>query len=163
MCEQGEAENSESPREKSPRFARKSMRSSSCDSKHADQGPRLQYQSKRKASTFSLRSLTKSLSKRPRLGFRKWAHSVLNEGSRRLSLAKARWRNRQDREERSFNVRRVHRCQNQHAEPLKDRDGKTADVFASERCLEKAEEWWKDGTERYHAHKWRVLTGERAA
>lgn len=58
--------------------------------------------SKRKASQFSLRSLTRPFAKRPRLGFRRWAHHVLRRGSRRLSQAYRRWRRQNERERREF-------------------------------------------------------------
>lgn len=57
---------------------------------------------KRQASHFSLRSLGKPFSKRPRLGFRKWANSVFHESGRRLRVAKRKIKEHAGMERRQF-------------------------------------------------------------
>ena len=57
---------------------------------------------KRKASQFSLRSITEPFSKRPRLGFRKWAASVCREGSRRFNIARQKWKQQTEAEKKDF-------------------------------------------------------------
>lgn len=58
--------------------------------------------SKRKASQFSLRSLTNSLAKRPRLGLGKLATHLVQSSTRRVSAAKHKWRQQSELEKRQF-------------------------------------------------------------
>lgn len=112
--------------------------------------------SKRKASVFSLRSLTNSLSKRPRFGLRKWASSMYQQTSQRLSLARLKWRQQARRDRRAFEAwRDRHRSRtSQEASPYKGRSDGHGVLSSSERHECANEDWWRDGVSRYEAPKW---------
>ncbi|KAK8144947.1 hypothetical protein G3M48_005110 [Beauveria asiatica] len=57
---------------------------------------------KRRASHFSLRSLSKPFSKRSFLNLRKWANSIYRKSSRRFSVAKQKLTQHTETERRSF-------------------------------------------------------------
>ncbi|OAA43681.1 hypothetical protein NOR_04256 [Metarhizium rileyi] len=114
------------------------------------------HQSKRKASQFSLRSLTKSLSKRPRLvAFRQWAINFYHGSSRRLSEAYHRlkyhrqghsgepgaWRSMRRRHRRG-DGERGNPCDQPYGE------------FKYDQGAPGNQEWWKDGVTKYRAPSW---------
>ncbi|KAM0250002.1 hypothetical protein ACHAQJ_008807 [Trichoderma viride] len=112
-------------------------------------------QSKRKASVFSLRSLTNSLSKRPRFGLRKWANTVYQQGSRRLNMARLKWRHQPRQDRRVFEAWRArHRRMTHDGTPRKEKSEKNYGTFPSERKVCTNEDWWRDGVSRYEAPKW---------
>ncbi|KAG5913504.1 hypothetical protein E4U42_001110 [Claviceps africana] len=117
--------------------------------------------SKRKASTFSLRSLTRSLTKRRRLmAIRHWASKVYHKSSRRLTEAYRRFKSHHQ-----THPARVHgpwdRGQQQQQQQ-RDRAAKSIGdsgddqprgsnaAFGFER-QRRSEDWWKDGVSRYRA------------
>ncbi|RFU73142.1 hypothetical protein TARUN_9107 [Trichoderma arundinaceum] len=111
--------------------------------------------SKRKASAFSLRSLTNSLSKRPRFGLRKWASTVYQHGSQRLSLARSKWRHQARQDRRMFEAWRVrHRRTTQDTSLCKEKPSIGYGTFASERKVCTNEDWWRDGVSRFEAPRW---------
>ncbi|KAK2591624.1 hypothetical protein QQS21_010693 [Conoideocrella luteorostrata] len=113
--------------------------------------------SKRKASTFSLRSLTRSLAKRRRLTtIRQWAGSVYRNSARRIKEAyrKIKYRHQTPLEDvvgsgagpgpGAFRG-------NEH--PISSPNGKPEGsnrMFAFDRSR-RSEDWWKDGVSRYRA------------
>ncbi|KAL7785202.1 hypothetical protein V8C37DRAFT_394530 [Trichoderma ceciliae] len=117
-------------------------------------------QSKRKASVFSLRSLTNSLSKRPRFGLRKWASTVYQQGSQRLNLARLKWRHQARQDRRMFEAWRVrHRKVTQDGSPCKEKHDRSYETSSPERKVCVNEDWWRDGVSRYEAPKWMNFRG----
>lgn len=117
-------------------------------------------QSKRKASAFSLHSLTNPLSKHPRFGLRKWASNVYQQGSQRLSLARLKWIRPARQDRRMFEAWRMrHRGTNQEVSPCKEKADRNSGLFSSERRVCANEDWWKDGVSRYEAPKWMNFRG----
>lgn len=120
-------------------------------------------QSKRKASTFSIRSLTSSLSNRPRFGLRKWASTVVRQGSQRLNMARLKWgyQPRQNRQDRGFFEvwRARHRRVAQNMSPGQEQLKKEYETFSTERKVCSNEDWWRDGVSRYEAPKWMNFRG----
>lgn len=113
------------------------------------------WQSKRKASHFSLRSLSNSF-KRPRLGFRKWASHVYHQSSRRLSQACQKWRlahNHHDR--RAFEAWKAKRREENPEQP----DTKKEQTLFGAYSMGENEDWWHDGTKRFEAPKWMLFRG----
>jgi hypothetical protein len=111
--------------------------------------------SKRKASVFSLRSLTNSLSKRPRFGLRKWASTVYQQGSQRLNMARLKWRHQPRQDRRAFEAWRArHRKVAQDGPLCKQESEKNYGTFPSERKVCANEDWWRDGVSRYEAPRW---------
>lgn len=113
--------------------------------------PALMYKAKRKASQFSLRSLTQTLSKRPRLGIRKWANSVL---TRHFGLAKQKWRYQTEQEKRDYAAWKANRRRSRPADALIGKSEKGFGAFSFDRCRYGDEEWWKEGVSKYQAPKW---------
>ncbi|KAG5973626.1 hypothetical protein E4U55_000373 [Claviceps digitariae] len=117
--------------------------------------------SKRKASTFSLRSLTRSLTKRRRLAaIRHWASRVYQKGSRRLTEAYRRFKSHHQTPAAEVNRSWSHGAQQHQGQekiaadpPVKSEDdrpeGSNA-VIGFER-QRRSEDWWKDGVSRYRA------------
>ncbi|KAK3182346.1 hypothetical protein K4F52_006349 [Lecanicillium sp. MT-2017a] len=106
---------------------------------------------KRKASHFSLNSLSKSFSKRPRLGFRKWASSVIQQGSRRLSIAKQKLKEHAEMEKRDF---AAWRAQRRRARSDAACEKEKVDAAFTKAQHENGEEWWKEEAGRFHAPRW---------
>ncbi|EXV00868.1 hypothetical protein X797_005880 [Metarhizium robertsii] len=113
------------------------------------------FSSKRKASQFSLRSLTKSLSKRPRLvAFRQWAVNIYHDSSRRLTEAYRRLKHqRRFGEFRAWTGIGRRRQRPQPADDVKDKSAQPYGVFKYESGPGN-QEWWKDGVTRYRAPSW---------
>ncbi|KAG6035627.1 hypothetical protein E4U41_006005 [Claviceps citrina] len=115
------------------------------------------HSSKRKASTFSLRSLTRSFTKRRRLvAIRHWASKVYHRSSRRLTEAYRRFKNHDHDQMPPTRVAGSwdSHAHGQAANPL---DGSGDDkprgsnaVIGFER-RRRSEDWWKDGVSRYRA------------
>lgn len=121
----------------------------------ADAAPARARQSKRKASQFSLRSLSRSLTKRPRFTIlRKLANNVYRGGSRRLSRAFHRWRRQNEMERRQFEAWRANRRRERPADPLKGKPEKGFGTFSFERSRYGNEEWWREGVSKYQAPPW---------
>ncbi|KAI9897033.1 hypothetical protein N3K66_008055 [Trichothecium roseum] len=98
---------------------------------------------KRKASAFSLRSLTSNLSKRPRLRFRKKAAGFFQ----RVVL-------RGERERQNF---RNWRASQRRLKPAKALRGEHEGGYGAFKMAEKRhgdEEWWAEGVEKYRAPAW---------
>lgn len=115
---------------------------------------------KRKASVFSLHSLSNPLSKHPKLGLRKWASSVYHQGSQKLSQARLKWicPNRQDR--RMFETWRLrHRGTNSESSPCKEKSDRNSGIFSSEGRVCASEDWWMDGVKMFEAPKWMKFGG----
>ncbi|KAM4064605.1 hypothetical protein HRG_005027 [Hirsutella rhossiliensis] len=113
---------------------------------------------KRSASQFSLRSLTRSFSKRPRLqGLRKLATHVYRGGSRHLSLARHRWRLQKEQERRQFEAWKAKRRRERPADPLKGKSERGFGTFSFERGRFGNEEWWKEGVAKYQAPGWMLF------
>ncbi|KAG6008019.1 hypothetical protein E4U54_008757 [Claviceps lovelessii] len=127
--------------------------------------------SKRKASTFSLRSLTRSLTKRRRLAaIRHWASKVYHKSSRRLTEAYRRFKSHHQMPSAGFNKPWNHEQQNQegggggaggggggggiaaaHLDGVQeDKPRGSNAIFGFER-QRRSEDWWKDGVSRYRA------------
>lgn len=110
---------------------------------------------KRTASHFSLRSLSESLSKRPRLGVKKLANTFYNGGKRVLAHVRQNFKHSNSKGRRGFAAKRakgMQEGQRQHlpqANPEKDPAGVASDL----ECR-KSEEWWTAGAKRYHAPAW---------
>lgn len=117
-------------------------------------------QSKRKASVFSLRSLTSSLSKRPRFDIRKWASTFYRQGSQRLNMARLKWRHQTRQDRGVFEAWRArHRRMAQNMFPGQEEPKKDYGTFSAERKVCSNEDWWKDGVSRYEAPKWMNFRG----
>lgn len=112
---------------------------------------------KRKASQFSLKSITEPFSKRPRLGLRKWAASVCREGSRRFSIARQKWKHQTEVEKRDFAAWKAARRRSRPADPLIGKSEKGFGVFSFDRVKHGGEEWWQEGVSKYQAPKWMVF------
>ncbi|KND87864.1 hypothetical protein TOPH_07491 [Tolypocladium ophioglossoides CBS 100239] len=114
--------------------------------------------SKRKASQFSLRSLTKPFAKRPRfVGLRRWANKVCHGGSGRLSQAYHRWRRQNEQERRQFEAWKANRRKERPADPLKGKPEKGFGAFSFERSRYGNEEWWREGVAQYRAPSWMLF------
>jgi hypothetical protein len=126
-------------------------RSSSAPANHGH--PHRQY--KRKASVFSLRSLTSSLPKRPRFDIRKWASNFYRQGSQRLNMARLKWRHQTRQDRGVFEAWRA-RHRRVAQEMSNDQEGLKKDygTFSTERKECSNEDWWRDGVKRYEAPKW---------
>lgn len=101
---------------------------------------------KRRASQFSLRSLSKSFSKRSHLGFRKWANSVYRESSRRFSVARQKMKEHAETERRDFSAWKAQRRKSKASEAKKQKKNGT--------FHQKNPDWWKDGLAKYQTAKW---------
>ncbi|KAG6004424.1 hypothetical protein E4U21_001092 [Claviceps maximensis] len=120
--------------------------------------PRALSSSKRKASTFSLRSLTRSLTKRRRLvAIRDWASKVYHKSSRRLTEAFRRFKShpqmspaRASKPWGDGQQRRQRIAANPLAKSQDDKPKGSSPVFGFER-QRRSEDWWKDGVSRYRA------------
>ncbi|KAJ3480551.1 hypothetical protein NLG97_g8045 [Lecanicillium saksenae] len=97
---------------------------------------------KRRASQFSLRSLSKSFT-RPRLGFRRWANSVYRESSRRFNIAKQKIKQHAETERRDFAAWKAQRRKSKATEA---QDSATNGHH-------KNHDWWKEGMAKYQASK----------
>ncbi|KAL7921640.1 hypothetical protein ACQKWADRAFT_294859 [Trichoderma austrokoningii] len=116
--------------------------------------------SKRKASAFSLRSLTDSFSKRPRFDIRKWASTFYRQGSQRLNMARLKWRHQTRPDRGIFEAWRArHRRAAQNMSADQEEPEKDCGTFATERKVCSNEDWWKDGVSRYEAPKWLNFRG----
>lgn len=113
---------------------------------------------KRSASQFSLRSLTRSFSKRPRLrGIRKLASHVYRGGGRRLTLACHKWRLQKEQERRQFEAWKANRRRERPADPLKGKSEPGFGTFSLERGRYGNEEWWQEGVAKYQAPSWMLF------
>ncbi|KHN97992.1 uncharacterized protein MAM_04381 [Metarhizium album ARSEF 1941] len=114
------------------------------------------HQSKRKASQFSLRSLTRSLSKRPRLvALRQWAANVYHGSSRRLSKAYHRLKHQRRTHFGEFGAwRGIGQRRQQAADDAKGSPDQPYGVFEYDNGPRVNQEWWKDGVTRYRAPSW---------
>ncbi|KAJ6444334.1 Lysophospholipase like protein [Purpureocillium lavendulum] len=116
------------------------------------------HQTKRKASQFSLRSLTRSLTKRPRLAsLRRLADTVRRGGSRRITRAYRRWKQQNEMERVQFEAWRANRRREHPADPLKGKAEKGFGVFSFEKTRYGDEEWWKEGVAKYQAPAWMLF------
>ncbi|KAG5931682.1 hypothetical protein E4U53_001654 [Claviceps sorghi] len=116
--------------------------------------------SKRKASTFSLRSLTRSLTKRRRLtAIRHWASRVYHKSSRRLTEAYRRFRSHHQTPPAGGNgpwdrgqqqQQQQHRAAKSLGDSGDDKPSGSNAAFGFERQRH-SEDWWKDGVSRYRA------------
>ena len=114
---------------------------------------------KRKASYFSLRSVTWSF-KRARSGpLRSWVVGVCRGSARRLSLAYRRWKHQQRVDRRQFDAWRA-RMRRQHpAYPLMSHRDKSLHSFAWEG--QRHDEWWQNGQQyRAPGHMARQFRGD---
>ncbi|KAL7949938.1 hypothetical protein V8C42DRAFT_309018 [Trichoderma barbatum] len=115
---------------------------------------------KRKASAFSLHSLGNPLSKHPRFGLRKWANSVYQHGSQRLSQARLKWIRPARRDRRMFEAWRMrHRGTDQESSPCKEKADRSSGIFSSERRECANEDWWMEGVKIFEAPKWMNFGG----
>ncbi|UNI21959.1 hypothetical protein JDV02_007897 [Purpureocillium takamizusanense] len=115
-------------------------------------------QTKRKASQFSLRSLSRSFTKRPRLtGLRRFANTVYRGGSRRLSRAYHKWKQQNKLEREQFEAWRAKRRREHPADPLKGKGEKGFGVFSFEKSRYGDEEWWKEGVAKHQAPPWMLF------
>lgn len=113
------------------------------------------YQSKRKASQFSLRSLTKSLSKRPRMiALRQWARNVYKGSSRRISEAYHRIKCQRHAHSADFGTQKPNVGRQQRADAPKVKSARPYGVFEYEKSGEGNQEWWKEGVTKYRAPSW---------
>ncbi|PWI70551.1 hypothetical protein PCL_12950 [Purpureocillium lilacinum] len=123
--------------------------------KESTRGP--DHQTKRKASQFSLRSLSRSFTKRPRLtGLRRFANTVYRGGSRRLSRAYHKWKHQNEVERKQFEAWRANRRREHPADPL-NKSEKGFGVFSFEKSRYGDEEWWKEGVAKYQAPPWMLF------
>ncbi|PHH64579.1 hypothetical protein CDD81_4190 [Ophiocordyceps australis] len=123
-----------------------------------DSPPPVNRLSKRKASHFSLRSLSQSLAKRPRLtDLQKWAHHVCRDSTRRLSKAYHRWRQQRVMQRQQFEAWKANRRRERPADPLKGKTERGFGVFSIERTRHGNEEWWKEGVAKYQAPEWMLF------
>lgn len=113
---------------------------------------------KRSASTFSFRSITRSLSKRPRLqSLHTLATHVYRGGSRRLHLACHRWKLQKEQERRQFEAWKANRRRQRPADPLKGKLERGFGAFSVERGRYGNEEWWQEGVDKYQAPSWMLF------
>ncbi|KAF7562478.1 hypothetical protein G7046_g1656 [Stylonectria norvegica] len=109
---------------------------------------------KRKASEFSLASLTRSFTKRPRLGIKRLASTVYRGSTRQLSRVCDVMKRQHDEEMKQFAAWKARRRRNKPADALKGKHEKGFGAFSIDRSRHGNEEWWKEGVERYHAPGW---------
>ncbi|GAO18747.1 hypothetical protein UVI_02040690 [Ustilaginoidea virens] len=112
-------------------------------------GPHSFCRSKRKASAFSLRSLTRPLTKRRRLAaFCQWASKV----SRRLTETYRRFKNQhQVRKERDRDAWGANRRSEELRNPPISWSKGSNGVFEFHGGRQRNEDWWKEGVGRYRA------------
>jgi hypothetical protein len=111
----------------------------------ANQNP--QRPSKRKASVFSLRSRTGSISKHRKFGLRQWASSVYQQGSKRLAT-RLKWIRPARRDRGLFESWRMrHRGTSQEpSSPCREKAERTA-----EHRVCPTAGWWDEGVSRFQA------------
>lgn len=112
----------------------------------ADARPPLR-KAKRRASHFSLRSLSKSFSwKRSHLGLRKWANSVYRETKRKI-------KKHSETEGRGHSAGKAQRRKSKAAET----ESPKINGALSTGSRHKKRDWWKEGVAKYHVSKWTKL------
>ncbi|KAL2206500.1 hypothetical protein CC79DRAFT_1369917 [Sarocladium strictum] len=110
---------------------------------------------KRTASHFSLRSLSESLSKRPRTGIKKLANTVYNGGKRVLAHVRQNFKHSSSKGRRDFAAKRARAVQGGQRQDLQQtKPEKGSAGIASDLKCQKSEDWWTDGAKRYHAPEW---------
>ncbi|KAK7409447.1 hypothetical protein QQX98_008354 [Neonectria punicea] len=109
---------------------------------------------KRKASQFSLRSLTKPLAKRPRLAIKRIASNAYRGGSRQFCRARELMKRQREEELKQYAAWKAMRRRSKPGDALKGKFEKGFGTFSIERSRYGHEMWWKDGVEKYHAPKW---------
>ncbi|KAL6881438.1 hypothetical protein J3F83DRAFT_758289 [Trichoderma novae-zelandiae] len=111
----------------------------------ANQNP--QRPSKRKASVFSLHSLTGSISKHRKFGLRQWASSVYQQGSKRLAT-RLKWIRPARRDRGLFESWRMRRrgTSQEPSSPCKEKAER-----ASEHRVCATAGWWDEGVSRFQA------------
>lgn len=115
-----------------------------------DFGPKL---SKRTASHFSLRSLTRSF-KRPRLDIKRLASNVYRSSTRKMSRVRNLMRRQHEDEMRQYAAWKAQRRRSCPADPLKGKSEKGFGTFSMERDHSSRDDWWKEGVGKYHAPAW---------
>lgn len=109
---------------------------------------------KRSASHFSLRSLTESLSKRPRLGIRKLAASVVQSSRRVITQVRQNVRHQYNQGKRNSQSRRSKRRQIPAAGDPECASSTELGPFVEQKKRHKNEEWWTEGVKKYRAPSW---------
>lgn len=104
---------------------------------------------KRCASHFSLRSLSKTFSKRPRIGFRKWANSIYRESSRRFGVAKQKIRRHPYTETRDFSAIKTQSPRSKKTETPRPQENGALSVAP----CRKNQDWWKEVVAKHHVSK----------
>lgn len=111
--------------------------------------------SKRKASQFSLRSITSTIAaKRPRLGLGKLAATIVKGSTRKVSHVRQKWRQQNELEMQQFEAWRATRRRERPGDPLKGKHEKGYSAFSFDRSRYGNEEWWKEGVAKYQAPSW---------
>jgi hypothetical protein len=110
---------------------------------------------KRKASQFSLRSLTRSLSKRPRVAaFRQWAVNVYRGGSRRLRRVYRCFKHPRETHSYERETRKIGKRIKGLVDAAKDKTKEAHGAFEYGKETHVNQEWWKDGVKKYRAPSW---------
>ncbi|KAH8172811.1 hypothetical protein LIA77_07066 [Sarocladium implicatum] len=109
---------------------------------------------KRSASHFSLRSLTESLSKRPRLGIKKLAASVVQGSRRVITQVRQNMRHHYSHGKRDHEARRSQRRQEPPAGAAEVKTDSGLGAFVAQKRRPKNEEWWTEGVKKYRAPSW---------
>jgi hypothetical protein len=122
----------------------------------------LSKQTKRRASQFSLRSITDSFNKRPRLGLHKLASTVYEQGTKHIRHARWQWKQQAEKERGEFQAWRARRRRDRPADVLKGRHEGGFGTFCLERSRYEHEPWWRDGVSRYQAPSWMMFPRDGA-
>ncbi|KPM42401.1 hypothetical protein AK830_g4144 [Neonectria ditissima] len=109
---------------------------------------------KRKASQFSLRSLTNPLAKRPRLAIKRLASNAYRGGSRQFSRARESVKRQREDEMKQYAAWKAMRRRSKPGDALKGKFEKGFGTFSLERSRYGHKMWWKEGVEKYHAPEW---------
>lgn len=109
---------------------------------------------KRKASQFSLRSLSKPFAKRPRLEIKRLASNAYRGSTRQFSRARESMRRQHEEETKQYAAWKALRRRNKPGDAIKGKIEKGFGSFSIERSRYGHKMWWKEGVEKYHAPEW---------
>ncbi|KAH7160303.1 hypothetical protein B0J13DRAFT_126378 [Dactylonectria estremocensis] len=109
---------------------------------------------KRKASQFSLRSLSKPFAKRPRIAIKRVVSNAFHNSVRQISRSRASMKRQHDEEMKQYASWKAMRRRKMPGDAIKGKIEKGFGTFSLERSRYGHEMWWKEGVERYHAPEW---------
>lgn len=119
---------------------------------------------KRKASQFSLRSLSGHLPSKARK-LKDLANTVIHEGGRKLSEARKKLKQQKEIEKKRFEAWKVNQRKNKPADALKGKPepGFSFLKFSLEQTRHGHKDWWQEGVRHHEAPSWMKFGGQRGS